>query len=112
METNTADRIRGIRELLGMTRDDFGELFNIKPARLANIEKGLAKANGEEVENITASLPELTYYVAHQGPIDYAELRRSENPLIALMLAKFDAGLAPTGYQLIECLKKPDLKVI
>jgi transcriptional regulator with XRE-family HTH domain len=57
------DRIRVLREFLGLTRREFAERCGLKRDTIDNIEKGNQKVNEDHIEAITSQWPEFAYWL-------------------------------------------------
>jgi transcriptional regulator with XRE-family HTH domain len=64
------ERLRGLRELMGLSRPAFAEIVGIKPKRLENIENGWQKMHDEDFEKVCSVFEEFSRWIAYEGPVD------------------------------------------
>ncbi|MCO1336003.1 helix-turn-helix domain-containing protein [Microbulbifer sp. OS29] len=105
LKLRAGDRLRVIRELMGLTRDEFAELLKMDYVRLRNVEQKRAKVSEFEYEQAGKLFPELIPYFAYEGDIVVSELAESEQELCRLMAAKIEAGQIPRGFYVEEKIK-------
>lgn len=105
-ECRTGERIRFIREMLGMTRDEFSKAMGINYSRLNNIEKLLAKVNEDEFYQIGRFMPEVLLFIACEDNLDMQACRNSENNLSRLLAARVDANQIPATIALINKINR------
>lgn len=67
---SAGQRLRGLRELMGLSRPAFSEIVGIKPKRLENIENGLQKMHDEDFEKVCSVYEEFSRWIAYEGPVD------------------------------------------
>ncbi|MGE8499003.1 MAG: helix-turn-helix domain-containing protein [Pseudomonas sp.] len=67
---SAGERLRGLRELMGLSRPAFAEIVGIKPKRLENIENGLQKMHDEDFEKVCSVYEEFSRWIAYEGPVD------------------------------------------
>lgn len=67
---SAGERLRGLRELMGLSRPAFSEIVGIKPKRLENIENGLQKMHDEDFEKVCSVYEEFSRWIAYEGPVD------------------------------------------
>lgn len=63
-------RLRGLRELMGVNRPAFALLTGIDKKRLENIENGLQRMHDIDFEKVCSLYPEFTRWIAYGGPVD------------------------------------------
>ncbi|MFS1525791.1 helix-turn-helix domain-containing protein [Microbulbifer sp. 2304DJ12-6] len=105
MRLRAGERLKAIRELMGLTREEFANLLSLDMIRISNIEQKRAKVAEEEFEKVGQRFPELIPYLAYEGDIVLADLKASDEKLCALVAAKIEAGQIPRGFHLEENLK-------
>ncbi|SFO82645.1 helix-turn-helix domain-containing protein [Pseudomonas borbori] len=64
------ERLRGLRELMGLSRPAFAEIVGIKSKRLENIENGWQKMHDEDFEKVCSVFEEFSRWIAYEGPVD------------------------------------------
>ncbi|WP_444894937.1 helix-turn-helix domain-containing protein [Microbulbifer sp. SSSA005] len=105
LKLRAGDRLRVIRELMGLTRDEFAELLGFDYVRLRNVEQKRAKMAEFEYEQVGKMFPELIPYLTYEGNIVISELTASKEELCRLMAAKIEAGQIPRGFYVEEKIK-------
>lgn len=105
MKLRAGQRLKAIRELMGMTRDEFCELVGVEWVRLRNVEQLNAKMAEDEFAKIGRMFPELMPWLTYEGDIVVDDLRNSQEKFCRLVAAKIDAGQIPPGFYLEEKLK-------
>lgn len=64
------ERLRGLRELMGLSRPRFAALVGMKAKRLENIENGLQRMHDEDFEKVCGTFEEFSRWIAYEGPIE------------------------------------------
>jgi transcriptional regulator with XRE-family HTH domain len=94
-----------MRELIGLTQDDFAEIVNIPRYRLASIETLRTQLSLKDIETITDVFPDFLSWLAVEGDITLADLKESQSKMCKAIAARIEAGLIPEGYFLEEKIK-------
>lgn len=102
------DRVRAIRELMGLTQREFAEILGIDLVKLKNVEYKRHRVTEEVYEAIGRTFPELLPWFVYEGPLTLDELRHSQSNLCKVAAARIEAGLVPDGYFSEETLKDGD----
>lgn len=105
MNTKAGDRLKALRILVGLTRDEMAELLDIPVVRYKNVESKKVRMAEDEYSAICSRFPEFSHYLTHEGHISLEELQASQQKLVRLAAAAIDAGKIPEGYFLEESLK-------
>ncbi|WLQ14422.1 XRE family transcriptional regulator [Hahella aquimaris] len=105
MKLKAGERLKGLREFAGLTRQDFSNVTNIELPRLTNIEKLRVKVSEDEFAKVGLLFPEVVQWLVFEGDISLEALRASEQKYCRLIAAKFEAGQTPEGYGLEEKIK-------
>ncbi len=63
-------RLRGLRELMGLKRPAFAELTGIDKKRLENIENGFQRMHDIDFEKVCSLYPEFARWITYGGPVD------------------------------------------
>ncbi|AZZ94707.1 XRE family transcriptional regulator [Hahella sp. KA22] len=106
MRLKAGERLKGLRELAGFTRQEFSNITNIELTRLTNLEKLKARVAEDEYEKLGLLFPDIIQWLAFEGDISLEALRVSENKLCRLLAARFEAGQIPEGYYFEEVIKQ------
>ncbi len=106
----TGDRLRIIRELIGLTQREFASFLGIEMSKLKNIEYKRNRVTEEIYEKIGENFPELLKWFVYEGPVDLPELRNSDSKYCKFIAARFDAGLVPEEYFPEDLIRDNDLK--
>ncbi|MCO1336004.1 helix-turn-helix domain-containing protein [Microbulbifer sp. OS29] len=106
LKLRAGDRLKVIRELMGLTRDEFAELLKLDYIRLKNIEQKRAKVAEFEYEQFGQRFPELIPFFTYEGDIVISDLSASNERLCRLVAAKIEAGQIPQGFYLEEKIKE------
>lgn len=104
--SRTGKRIQFVRELLGMTRDEFAKASGLSFNRLNNIENLLAKVNEDEFYHLGRTMPEVLLFIASEGDINVPACRNSEHNLCRLLAARIDAGQLPANNGLVNRINR------
>lgn len=102
----TGERIRFIREMLGMTRDEFSKVMGINYSRLNNIEKLLAKVNEDEFYQIGILMPEVLLFIACEADLDVQACRNSQHSLCQLLADRVEKNQIPATISLISRINR------
>lgn len=102
MQLRCGERLKGMRELFGLTREEFCELTGIDVMRMKNIEQRKIRVAEDEFAIVGRRFPEFLHWIAYEGQIHLSDLRNSQETLCRLAGAKFEAGQIPKGYFLEE----------
>lgn len=89
------ERIKGLRELMGLSRTEFGELVGIEPARIRNIELLRTKVNEDDFAALGVAVPQLIPWLTYSAALTFDELVQSQNKLLRLITARIEAGQVP-----------------
>lgn len=106
MKLKAAERLKGLRELMGLTRQEFADLVGIETSRIRNIELQRSKIHEEDFAAIGKTLPTLLPWLIYEADITLDELRESENRWLRLIAARIEAGQIPEGYYLDRSIRK------
>ncbi|GLK88800.1 helix-turn-helix domain-containing protein [Pseudomonas turukhanskensis] len=63
-------RLRGLRELMGLKRPAFSQLTGIDRKRLENIECGQQRMHDIDFEKVCGLYPEFARWITYGGPVD------------------------------------------
>jgi len=63
-------RLRGLRELMGLSRPAFEKLTGIDRKRLENIESGQQRMHDIDFEKVCSLYPEFSRWITYGGPVD------------------------------------------
>ncbi|MCO1336002.1 hypothetical protein MO867_16855 [Microbulbifer sp. OS29] len=105
MKLRAGQRLKGMRELLGITREDFSGLVDIPWIRMKSIEQQKVRMAEDEFAKIGHKFPEFMPWITYEGDIVVEDLRNSSEPLCQLAAAKIAAGQIPPGYYIHEKIK-------
>lgn len=92
------DRVRAIRELIGLTQKEFAEVLGVDLTQLKNIEYKRNRVTEDFYEAIGRTFPELLPWFVYEGPLTLEELQQSQSNLCKVAAARIEAGLIPEGY--------------
>ena len=104
MKLSPAKRIKVIRELMGFTRQKFGDSVGIDYLRLSTLENDRGRMSVDDLAAIDEVFPEFTRYLMHGKTLDLATLEKSENELIRNAATRVKNGEIPEGYGLEEVI--------
>lgn len=104
--TRTGKRILFVRELLGMTRDEFAKASGMSFNRLNNIENLLAKVNEEEFYYLGRTMPDVLPFIACEGEINLQHCRDSKYNLCRLLAARVDNNQIPENNDLVKLINR------
>ena len=99
------ERLKGLREITGLTQAEFAEVTGLSLIRLRNLEHKKARVAEDEFEKIGVLFPQFVHWMTYEGDIDMEDLKNSDQNLCRLIAARIDAGLIPSGYHLEEKIK-------
>lgn len=71
---SAGERLRGLRELMGLTRPAFAEIVGMTPKRLENIENGWQRMHDEDFQKVCSIFEEFSRWISYEGPIEASEL--------------------------------------
>jgi len=92
MQFKAGERLKMVRELMGLTREEFAEDTGLNPVRLKNVEYFKVRMSELEYDAVIKTLPELACFVTHEGMISADRLRTSSNPRLRLIVSRLEAG--------------------
>lgn len=90
-----SERIKIIREALGLTQSEFSDALNLRSTLLKSIEYQRQRVSEEVFAAIGKAMPELLPWVVYGGTVSKAQLRQSRSELCKLITARLDVGLVP-----------------
>ena len=101
------ERLKGLREITGLTQAEFAEVTGLSLIRLRNLEHRKARVAEDEFEKIGELFPEFVHWMTYEGDISIEDLKNSDQLVCRLFAAKIavDAGQIPAGYHLEDKLK-------
>lgn len=105
MKTKGGDRLKAVRLLFGLGREEFADMIGISFNRYCNVEQKRAKLGEDEIAAVCSRFPEFTHWMAYEGVILVNELKHSSESLCRLVAAKIEAGQIPTGYFIEDRIK-------
>lgn len=101
----TGERLRAMRELIGLQQDEFAEIIGLSHQRVRNIENQRVQVTAKDIESVCDVFPEFLAWLAVEGDITLADLKESQSKMCKAIAARIEAGLVPTGYHLEEKIK-------
>ena len=102
-------RMKAMRELFGLTREQMSKTCGINENRYRNVERQNAKMNEDEFLKVGSLFPEFLPWLAIEGPINIHDLKNSKNGFCASAAERIENGLIPTGYYLERAIKGFDI---
>lgn len=105
MNTTAGDRLKALRELIGLTQSEFADFLNIEFSRYKNVESKKVRMSEGEFEAVCKNFPKLCEWITYEGDIKLSELKRSQEAFVKLAVAQIEAGRIPEGYFLEEKIK-------
>lgn len=105
MNTTAGDRLKGLRELIGLKQDEMAEMLGVPISRYKNVESKKVRMAEDEFSAVCSQFPEFAHYLTYEGDIDFDALRASQEKFVKLAAAAIEAGRIPEGYFLKESLK-------
>lgn len=64
------ERLRGLRELMGLNRREFAEVVGMKTKNVENIEFGLQRMHDEDFQRVCSVYPDFARWITYEGPVD------------------------------------------
>lgn len=92
------DRVRHIRELIGLSQQEFCEALELDFNQLRNIEYKRNRVTEEFYETIGEAFPELLPWFVYEGNFTIEDLRNSKSELCKVAAARLRAGLIQPGH--------------
>lgn len=106
MQYKTNERVRAIRELLGLTQEKFASHLGVQFVRYRNIEQGQCRVAEEEFATLGKNFPELLPFITFEGPISLSALQQSENNFLRLAAAKIEAEQLPKAVDISPFIER------
>ena len=100
MRFTAGERIRIVRELLRLTRDEFSQMFDLDSIRLRSVEVGLSRASESEYQPIGLAMPELLGFLICEQNINLKVLDESNNKYCNLIAGNIRVNKLPKSFQL------------
>lgn len=88
-------RLQNMRKLMGLTREEFAELVEIKYDRLGNLENEKVRMSVDDLEQIVPHFPEFREWLAYEGEIDIYSLQKSQKDACRLAATLLIDGEVP-----------------
>lgn len=98
MRTKGGDRLKAIRTLFGLSREEFSALIGVPFNRYCNVEQKRAKLGEDEISGVCRKFPEFTHWLAYEGAISLEALKNSDESLCRLVAAKVEANQVTKGF--------------
>lgn len=93
-------RLRGMRELMGMDRTEFAKLLGFDYSRLTSIELGKQRMHDIDFDRVLRVFPHFAQWLTFGGPIDVAAMAAERDKLMKMSALKLQIGEVPKGYGL------------
>lgn len=87
------DRLKGLRLILGLTREQMADGIPIKRSRYYNLEQLKARVADVDFEMLGEKYPEFVHWLVMGGKIKISELKKSSDPLVRSAAIKLEAGV-------------------
>jgi transcriptional regulator with XRE-family HTH domain len=94
------DRLRAIRLLLGLQRQDFAQQLGIDLVRYNNVEAKKVRMAEDEFHAVLSKFPEFMPWLTVGGNISLAALRASDNVAVRTIAKKYEDRMLPEGFDL------------
>lgn len=104
MKITPAKRVKAVRELVGLTRQKFGDLVGLDYLRMATLENDRGRMAVDDLSAIDNVFPELTMYLLHGKELNLTNLESSTNELLKFAVMRIRNGDIPEGYGLEEVI--------
>jgi transcriptional regulator with XRE-family HTH domain len=111
MKYKAGERLRFLRELMGLTREQFANTIGIDFIRLRNMEQKRCRVGEDEFAKIGLLFPEIIPWIIFEGDINLELLKVSDQVLLHLVAAKIEAGQFPKGAEFEEKIKYPKKRI-
>lgn len=105
MNTQAGDRLRALRVMIGLEREEMAELLGVSKTRYKNVEQKNARMAEDVIGPLCQKFPELCLYITCEGEIDLNKLKESQEKLVNVIAAKIEAGLIPEGSYIESVVK-------
>lgn len=92
-----ADRLKHLRELMGLPQKEFSQLLGIDFIRYKNIEWKRTKLGEEDFAAIGRVIPDFLLWIACATDGEWNRLMNSQSKWTRLIGARIEAGQAPHG---------------
>ena len=100
MKLKAADRMKALRMLVGMTREQFADYLGVQANRYRTVEVKRARMAEDEFERVCSNFPEFMAWITIEGQIQLSELLASENTYCRLAAARIEANQLPPGFDM------------
>ncbi|SDH40155.1 Transcriptional regulator, contains XRE-family HTH domain [Pseudomonas flavescens] len=64
------ERMRALRELMGLSRNAFAEIVGMTAKRIENIENGWQRMHDEDLQKVCSQFEDFSRWIAYEGPLD------------------------------------------
>lgn len=91
-------RLQAMRELIGLSREDFGEIVGIGYNRLSSVENARVRMGVDEMEQVSEHFPEFKNWLAFEGEIDVEALKADQREMCQRIAKKLLSGEIPEGF--------------
>jgi transcriptional regulator with XRE-family HTH domain len=98
-------RLKAVRELAGLTRDEMATQIGIGYTRYCNVEQLNARMTVEDLELVIAQFPEFETWLTREVKVELKALLKSRAAMVRAIAERVKAGLAPEP-ALKEILKR------
>lgn len=92
-----SERLKIIREALGVTQNEFADALNLRPSLLKSIEYQRQRISEEVFAAVGKAMPEFLPWVVYGGKVSLDQLRMSESSWCKLIANRIDIGLIPNS---------------
>ena len=105
MKYKAGERLKFLRELMGLSREEFAQTIEIDVIRLRNMEQKRCRVCEDEFAKIGFLFPEIIPWFLFEGDINLELLKSSDKDLLRLVAAKIEAGQFPKGAEFEKKIK-------
>lgn len=105
MKHTAGARIRDVREMMGLTRQQFAELLKLDPTHIRNVELERSKLNQDDFAAIGQTLPELLPWLTYEADVSLEDLMQSQNKWLRLIAVRVETMDALESNGLAQSIK-------
>lgn len=99
MEYACVEQIKGLRALVGMTRESFAKVTGIELNRIINLEKKNSRMFAEDVIKIAKKFPPFLGWMILDEDISMEVLKKSQLPLVKIACAQIELDNYPEIFE-------------
>lgn len=104
MKFKAGERVRIVREILGLTREEFAHILGIDWVRLKSVEILTARVSEVEYEPLGETVPALIPFLIYEAKISLKALEQSDSTYCQVAASNIKINKLPKKFPIIDLI--------